>query len=347
MPKKQGIKDILGKLGIDEEQTKAVKNPKAFTQIKDNVVLKEDHTFFIDILMLPKTSQGFRYLLVAVDIATHEFDIEPLKTKKPQEVLQAMEKMFKRKYISKPCCVVATDGGSEFKGEFNKYLYNESILHKTAQKGRHTQMSMVESLNKQLGRLFNGYMNQKEKQIGKRYNEWTDIIDQVRDELNKYRKVDLPENPIYPAPDLSKEPKYKVGDVVYRLLDVPKDALGHDQPTQAFRAGDIRWDTKNPRKIERVLIYKGKISYRYTLEGLKSVSFTESQLKPANKENASKYTIESIIGERTKNKQKEYLIKWKGYSKKTESTWEPKHNLIEDVGESGLKLLLSEYRKSK
>lgn len=344
MPK-GGIESILNDLGISEVNTKGVKKPKQFTRIKDNVVQKEDHTFMADILMLPTTSKGYKYLLVVVDIATHEFDIEPCKNKEPLTILNAFKKMFKRQYLNKPCCIVDTDGGTEFKGIFNKYLHDENILHKTAQSGRHSQMSMVESLNKQLGRLFNGYMNKKEEELGEEYKDWTDVLALVRKKLNKHRKVELPKNPIYPAPDITVPPKYKVGDVVYRLLDKPKNALGHDQKTDSFRVGDVRWDIKNPRKITNVLSYVGKIPYRYTLEGLKSVSFTPDQLKPA-KEKESKYTIEKIIGERTRQKKKQYLIKWKGYTK-DKATWEPKDNVLEDVGEKGLKELLKEFQESK
>lgn len=342
MSKKSDFKSILDKLDIDETDTKKVRKPKSFTRIKDNVVLKEDHSFMADLLMLPTTSKGFKYLLVVVDLATHEFDIEPLKTKQPKEVLAAMQKMFKRKYLSKPF-ILSTDGGNEFKGVFNKWLYDESILHKTAQPKRHTQMSMVEGLNRQLGRLFNGYMNRKEKETGEQYKNWDDVVSIVRDELNKHRKVTLPKDPIYAAPDLEKEPKYKVGDVVYRLLDAPKDALGRDQPTEKFRTGDVRWDIKNPRKIERVLIYNGKIPYRYTLEGLKSVSFTDQQLKPA-KEKESKFEVKKIIDVRQRNKKREFLVWWKKYLKK-ESTWEPEAQLIEDGFKPEIETFLKENKK--
>ena len=48
-----------------------------------------------------------------------------------------------------------------------------------------------------------------------------------------------------------------------------------------------------------------------------------------SKEKATKYKVKSIIGKRTKNKKNEYLVWWNGY-KKSESTWEPEKQLIED-----------------
>lgn len=325
------MQDILNKLGINEEHTKGVKQPKEFTKLTDNMYMKEDHTHMADLLMLPETSKGYKYLLVVTDIVTREFDIEPLKSKESNEVLAAMKRMYKRPYLKKPSGFVKTDQGSEFKHVFHKWLYNQGIIHSQAQPNRHSQMSMVESLNKQLGRLFNGYMNKIETETGKEFKDWDKIISTVRIELNKHRKKAIPKNHVYKTPDITPDdkPKFKVGDVVYRLLDAPKNALGHNQSTKQFRVGDFRYDVKNPRKITNILEYNGKIKFRYTLEGLDSVSFTESQLKLAKNEKASKYTVEKIIDVRTRNKKKEYLVKWKGYTT-DKSTWEPASNLIED-----------------
>ena len=121
-----------------------------------------------DLLFLPETKQGYKYLLVCVDLATNLFDIEPLKTKTPEETLKAFNKMFNREYIHKPKASIRTDAGNEFKGVFDKYLYNNNILHKKAIPARHKQLSNVETLNKQLGLIFNSYMNQKERETGKR-----------------------------------------------------------------------------------------------------------------------------------------------------------------------------------
>ena len=72
---------IIKKLGIDERYSKPVKKPKKFTAVKQNIPMKEDMNFMADLLFLPKTKEGYRYLLVVVDLASNDFDIEPLKTK--------------------------------------------------------------------------------------------------------------------------------------------------------------------------------------------------------------------------------------------------------------------------
>jgi hypothetical protein len=310
---------ILQELKINETYTKPPKIKKEFSKVKDNIPLKEDFNFMADILELPQTKKGFQYLLVVVDLATDEFDIEQLKTKESKTVLKAMLKMFKRKHIKKPYASIRTDGGPEFQDEFAKYCYENSILHKVGISGRHQQMANVERLNRELGRLFNGYMNAIEEETGRTFREWVEAVPKVRAMLNDYRKK--PEgNPftdIYEAPDASIQPKYKEGDIVYRISEKPLDALGRKQPTQNFRAGDYRWDL-TPRKIVKVVRYSGKVPIRYILENLSNVAYAENELKPA-KEKEAMYQVQSVKAKRTVRGVKELLIKWKGYKK---PTWE-------------------------
>jgi hypothetical protein len=169
-------------------------------------------------------------------------------------------------------------------------------------------MGNVESLNKQLGRLFNGYMNQMEEKTGKRYNNWTDIVGMVREKLNAVRKKAVPKDINsyeYPVQEDLKEvvvesekskkpmtqyeriePKYKVGRYVYRYLDHPKNALGKNQPTAQRRQGDYNFD-RVARRIDQIFTMGGKgPTYRYMLEDVPNVSYTENQLKPARNPNA-------------------------------------------------------------
>lgn len=271
---------LIKKLGIDETLTKQQKKQKEFNHIKNNIPRIADYNYMSDLLALPETKKGFKYLLVVVDLATDAFDIEPLKKKEPAEVLDAFKKITKRKYLKIPYASIRTDGGSEFKGVFHKWLLSEGVLHKLALPNRHKQMANVEALNKQLGRIFNGYMNQKEIKIGKTYKEWDDIIKLVRTDLNEYRKKkmfrELEDQPKFSLVKAGKA-KYKIGDMVYNKLDWAEDALGKKQPTPQFREGDYRYSQK-PQKIVKVLYMNDKPYYRYLLDGIPNASYSENEL---------------------------------------------------------------------
>ncbi|RZK47816.1 MAG: hypothetical protein EOO99_12185 [Pedobacter sp.] len=204
------------------------------------------------------------------------------------------------------------------------------IYHRYSLPNRHNQTANIESLNRVLVRFFFAYMNKKELETGKRYNEWTDIVDLVREELNKVRRIDPPDaKDSKPEPPLFNEetPKYSVGQPVYYKLMKSKDALGHDQNTNQFREGDIRW-SQDSRIIEHIFVMRDLPRYRYQLKGLPQVSWYEEELKPS-KVSQTTYVIRAIIDKKTMKGEIYYKIWWQGYKKK-DATWESKKNLIED-----------------
>jgi hypothetical protein len=330
MTKKSKYNDLLNMLNIDETLTKPPKKEKVFNKIKDNIPLIENYNYMADLLELPKTSKGFKYCLVVVDLATDLFDIEPIKNKESQTTLSALKAIFARKILTKPEISLTTDGGTEFKSVFNKWLDNEGIYHKVARPYRHKQLANVENLNKQLGRLFNGFMNGIEEKTGKQYKQWTNAVPTIRNELNKIREKQLPTDLFELKPpeiNLKATPKYKVGDIVYLKLEVPENALGERQKNNKFRVGDYRYDT-TPKEIAKILIYPKSPTFRYMLRDINNASFTEDELIPADEDEA-KFEIKKIIGKKRVKNRIHYLVWWKGY-KKENATWESRQSLIDD-----------------
>lgn len=332
--------------------TKSYKKPKFYDKVKDNIPLVEDKNFMADYLFLPKTKEGYRYLLVVVDIATDEFDIEPMKDKNSFNVVEAVLKMNKRPFIrlkDNDGQSIRTDSGSEFKGTFAQFCKKSSILLRPALPNRHIQLPNVERLNGVLGDLLNGYMNSMEGKRGKKYLEWLKAVPVIRTNLNEIRKKKLPDNiytHLYPEWDATElisttstkkksepvykiiEPKYKKGDLVYVILETPENALGEKQKG-LFRNGDYRLSTE-PRKITKILYFSGKPYYRYLVNGYDGVSYQEDELKPASGETEEKFEVKQILKRKKINDKYEYLIWW--YSeKKADATWEPRENLIKSV----------------
>jgi len=293
---------LFKKLNIDTTLTKRVNKSKSSNKVKDNIPLVADYNMMADLLFLPTARFGLKYLFVIVDLATDKFDCEPIISKDSNVVLKAMLKCFERGIISKPEYTLKTDSGSEFKGVFKKYLYDESILHKTSVANRHTSMANVESLNRQLSRLISGFVAEKEKKTGKPFKNWVDFIPIIREELNAYREKKLPEditeheyepvslyeeNPITVKNEKKEtknknayrkvNAKFKIGDLVHHYLDWPVDNQGKKQPTAQRREGDINFSIE-PKEIVDIFVYTGNPKYRYYLEGMKNVSYPENEL---------------------------------------------------------------------
>ena len=172
------------KLHIDDRFTKIRKSDKKFTKISDVITPIEGYNYMADLLFLPD-DKGFKYLLVITDVITHAFDIEPIKNKESSTVLKAMKVIFKRKYLKEPHASLRTDNGTEFKSVFHKYLHDQNIFHSVALPYRHSQLSMVESLNKTLGLLLNGFMNAIVEETGKEFKVTRERIRQIEDKAMK------------------------------------------------------------------------------------------------------------------------------------------------------------------
>ena len=122
-------------------------------------------------------------------------------------------------------------------------------------------------------------------------------------------------------------------------LDYPEDGLGNKQPTAHFRVGDYRF-SHITREIKKVIYMNDEPYYRYILEHMPNVSYSENELKKS-KNKGSNYKVKSIIGKKKIKNVVHYLVWWKGYLKK-DATYEPENNLIED----GLQQMIDDYNNN-
>lgn len=333
------IKQTLEKIGIDDTFTRKAKY--SFDKVKENTFPKAGFNQMADLLMLPKTDSGYQYCLTMVDLWSNYCDFEKMKTKTSKECLEAMLRIFKRNYIDQPKASLKTDSGNEFQGVFDRWLRDHHIAHLQSLPDRHKQLANVENLNRQLGRIFMTYLTDKSIELGYEYTNWDDIENDVRIELNKIKIHPKDENPYtYPmsTPKIDAPPKFEVGDLVYRPLEKPENISG-EREYGRFRVGDRRYDLV-PRKIKKLFLYNN--NWRYIVNGFENTAYAEAELLKA-KEQEEMFEVEAIRDEKKEKNKVFYLIKWKGY-KVSESTWEPKSQLLEDLGQEKLDQLIEDYK---
>lgn len=329
------MEKILKQLGVDEYLTTPPKKPKAFTKVKNQVYPEDGRNIQMDVMYLPTTDSGYKYVLTAVDLWSDECDAQPLKDLKSGSILRAAQAMFKRGVIQKPTASVAVDGGNEFKKEFKDFFYRNNILLKKGAPYRKTQSGPVEAFNGQLGRLLIGVMNKEEEARGKRWTNWDEYLKQIVDLLNEYRterrkKLKIDQT----GGSIKTKSKYKVGDLVHYALDYPRDYISAKASTPKFRVGDVRYSLE-VKRVKHVFVYPAdKVKYRYMLSGLTNRTYTEEQLKPsrerAAKEQEQTYLVEKLLKRRTRKGKVEYLVHWKGFKAK-DRTWEGRPSLLQDV----------------
>lgn len=337
------FKNIFEQLNIDDYLTKPPKvDKKIQNRIKNNTFLFPHMNYMMDLLFLPTTKEGYKYLLCIVDLADDQCDFEPVGNKKPETILQGMKNIFKRSYIEKPKFSIRTDDGAEFKSVVDDWFYNNSILHRTSPPYSH-KIPNVENLNKQIGMILNLYMNSIENATGETYREWTDIIPTIRVELNKMRRItpeklkEMRQLQIKNTPDFDMlKPNFKVGDIVMHKLYHPLNALGEKQATTNFRQGDIRWS--KPVKIVKIIEMSDKPYIRYKVEGIQNASFSENELKIMNP-NPKKLAIKKILEKKGENPVK-YLV-WFEHQKKLNAVWMTEKQLID----KGYKTQIDDFNK--
>jgi hypothetical protein len=185
------MNDLKEKLNINDKFNKEIRTKKIFSNVKQNIPLIEDYNFMADVIQFPKFNK-FAYLLVVVDLATDEFDFEPITETSSNNALKAFQKIVSRNILNIPNASITTDGGPEFKGVFNKYFYDSNVLHKTTLRGRHKQLANVDNLIKQISKLVNLSMNSKEELTGKVNRNWLASLPVIRTGLNAIRKKKVP-----------------------------------------------------------------------------------------------------------------------------------------------------------
>lgn len=338
----QSFKDVIKDLSINEFYTKADKK-KQYNKFITAVVPEEDFNYMSDLIEMPTTSKGFKWILVVLDLATNVFDIEAMQNKESSTTLNAFKKIVKRGMLILPEISIKTDGGTEFKGAFDKYLTEHGIMHKTAKAYRKQQMGPVEGLNTTIARILMNYLNDKSMEKGKDYHDWTDILDMVREEVNQYRVRDLEklrkyQDKRYFDPEEAGDPEFNIGDYVHYKVDRPIDIRGNPINDGKFRQGD-RIFSLETRQIVDILCYPSEPYYRYKLHDMINVSYSASELKLSEQKD-NYFILRKIIGVKSVAKKKYYLCWWKG-GLKADATWEPVDKLIED----GLSEEITEFEK--
>jgi len=210
----------------------------------------------LDIRLFKKKSQGFKYILNVIDVASRYLWSIPVKSKNGKDVSEALTKIVEEFYDIHSRdygIILSTDMGNEFLNSDVKRLLNEyDIEHKVSLNKGNT--SIVERIHQTLwGKL-------------KKYTETyknMNIIEPLQAMVEKYNNTYHPTVRIKPKKgfqfpylipdDLRMKPKnlkkYEIGDKVRYLLD-----------TELFEKKSYT------NKFSRIVYYiVGKIGYRYKL----------------------------------------------------------------------------------
>ena len=291
----------------------------------------------VDLLYLPNDN-GYKYVLTAIDDSTRLADAEPLKSASAAAVLAAFKKIIRRKYIQKPTIRLESDGGGEFKKQFQAWLDKNGIDHKVGRPGRSRQQSVVETMQKLIGVAIFTKQNANELRTGEESKDWVSDLPTVIRVYNQHTKKTRK-----PAKERMEEvppPQCKgasctlleTGDKVHVVKEKPSSIVDGRRLAGKFRATDLRWGTQ-VHTITKVVVRAGSPPL-YQVNGINAM-FPREQLKVASKVKVNKdeatggdFIPERVLDKKAMRKKTgekrrvHYKIRWKGYGPSGD-TWEP------------------------
>ena len=312
------IDKALEKFDITENSliqllTKDVKKEKELTSFNNSNV-NENQLHQTDILYLPKTSKGYKFCLVIVDVATKKVTIEPLKKINGDIIEKALEVVYNdRKHLDKPM-ILQMDSGPEFKNKkVKKWLDENKIGSRYSEKSRHSQQAVVEAMNRTIGTTILKVLNNDRLNGKKKDKDWNEFINVIEDVLNDNTSKVIYKSRTGREKILVKKKNLKNGEDVLPENTKVRIKLDGDK----FRGGDVRWSI-DVYKITRILLLPNRpVQYIVVPDGKgkeKNNAFLRSQLKVFKSASQLKkeVVVKRLIARRKKEGSRmiEYLLQY-------------------------------------
>ena len=260
---------------------------------------------------------------MVIDVFSRYGWVEPLKDKTSTEIIRAFDKILSGGRVPKR---LRTDAGSEFTSRaFKNYMRDQEIVHFTTHSEK--QANYVERFIKTLKSKLYRYM------IEKNTPRYIDALPKIVDSYNRTWHSGIRSEPInvtkrnekelwwqmyWPKEPYDKSMKkrkripfaFKVGDRV-RITYTRK-------PFQ--REYDVRWSAEIFKINRRFMrqdqpIYKLVDWHDKPVEG----TFYQTELQKVEATDEDLFKVEEVIKYKGRGRNKEALVKWKGWPKKFNS----------------------------
>lgn len=267
-------------------------------------------------------NDGYRYILVVIDIFSRKVWVEPIKTKTAVSALEAFQKILKK--MDKTPIKINADDGSEWKGIFGQFLKKNNIdLYHTYSE---FHSSIVERFHRTLKDMINKYFTEHQTHryidnlqtfINTYNNKKHSTLKMSPNEASKPENYNLAFDNQYGKQEFISQKSdaiFKVGDFVRISRTKNKfEKEGFNWSQEIFTIADVKL-TNPPTYI--IKDSKGEI-----IKG----SFYGPELQKTKLNDI--FLVEKILKKRTLKGEKQVLIKWLGYDDSFNS-WEPEETLI-------------------
>ncbi|XP_048775517.2 uncharacterized protein LOC130049380 [Ostrea edulis] len=297
-----------------------------------------------DVSNISPKNEGYKFLLVLIDIFSRYLFIVPLKNKQHQNITDGLKSVFKK---GRKPHTLRTDKGSEFKNRWVKSFLKKEGVH-TIYTQNETKANYAERVIRTMKNLMYRYF------IKNRTYRYVDILQDLVTSYNQRPHRSLGENAPATVNEKNadeirltaylttkkKNPKLKASK-----LEKPKESMSKKRNKKVFKykIGDDVRISQLKHSFQRDYQQKWteeyfKVSKRYQRNGIQVYkikdladdpiegTFYESELQKVMKSGDILYRIDQVLRKRKRGKTKEVYVKWEGWPSKFNS-WIPESSL--------------------
>lgn len=283
-----------------------------------------------DFTSISKENDGFKFLLVVIDVFSKAVEVEPLRDKSGKTTAVALKKILKR---MGPCVVFRTDNGKEFHNQDVKKLLTEENIKHVGTDNEEIKCACVERTIRTLKqktykyfthfgkqryidviqKIVKAYNNTVHSAIGRKPHEVnSDNVKEVYNYLyngkGRYKKLEM----------LPKDtPKFKIGDHV----KISESKLHFSKGYQPNFSHEYFVVSKVILRVPTV--YRLKDSAGEEITG----TWYETELQSVKIDGSTQFRIDKILKTQGAGRSKKLYVAWKGYPAKFNS-WILERDLI-------------------
>jgi Integrase core domain len=275
-----------------------------------------------DFSSIASENDGFKFLLVVIDVFSKVAQVEPMKNKSGKTTAEALKKILKR---MGPAIIFRTDRGLEY-GNLNvaKILAQENIKHVVTDNeevkcacaerlirtiktkiykyfthfGKQRYVDIIQKVIESYNNTIHSAIGRKPKDVNS--DNLREVFEYLYGGKGRYKKLKM-----FPK----EKPKFKIGDHVKISESKLHFAKGY-QPNFSHEYFVIS------KVILRVpTVYRLKDSFGEEITG----TWYETELQSIKIEGSTEFRIDTIIKTQGKGRTRKLYVKWKGYPEKFNS----------------------------
>lgn len=125
----------------------------------------------LDFQNFSRMNKGYKYIFIGMDIFAKYGFAYPLKSKQPIETVAAIKDMIKK--LDCVPMIIQHDEGTEYKGQFGKFLEDEKIVQIWVKSGDHNKIGLINRFSQTLKNTIYKYMHNKDT------SNWSQYLDEI------------------------------------------------------------------------------------------------------------------------------------------------------------------------